>query len=239
MLPSIGEAGDRRRERVLPSIGEAGDCGRGRVLLPGLQGPCGEVLGLRCGHVPNRGVEVSKLVHDRRFVEGVALYGASRYWHAHEAWEALWRRGRRHAPAAVAGAHPGGGGAAPPSRRGATPRRACGCWRARERSSTGCPRSWAGSTCGPARGVERCAGKVARGLRSERCAAGLRPWYRSAPRGADGTRRTTHGPRDDWHQRHRGVRVIGGRYEVRRAIGRGGMGVVYGPRTPGRAGGWR
>lgn len=42
-------------------------------------------------NAPNRGVEVSELARDPRFVEGVALYEASRYWHAHEAWEALWR----------------------------------------------------------------------------------------------------------------------------------------------------
>jgi uncharacterized protein len=28
---------------------------------------------------------------DRHFDEGVALFNAVRYWHAHEAWETLWR----------------------------------------------------------------------------------------------------------------------------------------------------
>lgn len=28
---------------------------------------------------------------DRLFREGVALFNAARYWHAHEAWETLWR----------------------------------------------------------------------------------------------------------------------------------------------------
>lgn len=28
---------------------------------------------------------------DRLFDEGVALFNAVRYWHAHEAWETLWR----------------------------------------------------------------------------------------------------------------------------------------------------
>lgn len=28
---------------------------------------------------------------DRLFREGVALFNSSRYWHAHETWEALWR----------------------------------------------------------------------------------------------------------------------------------------------------
>jgi hypothetical protein len=28
---------------------------------------------------------------DRLFEEGVALFNAVRYWHAHEAWETLWR----------------------------------------------------------------------------------------------------------------------------------------------------
>lgn len=28
---------------------------------------------------------------ERMFREGVALFNSSRYWHAHEAWEALWR----------------------------------------------------------------------------------------------------------------------------------------------------
>jgi hypothetical protein len=28
---------------------------------------------------------------DRLFREGVALFNGARYWHAHEAWETLWR----------------------------------------------------------------------------------------------------------------------------------------------------
>jgi hypothetical protein len=28
---------------------------------------------------------------DRLFREGVALFNAARYWHAHEAWETVWR----------------------------------------------------------------------------------------------------------------------------------------------------
>ncbi|MGH2393091.1 MAG: DUF309 domain-containing protein [Candidatus Limnocylindria bacterium] len=28
---------------------------------------------------------------DRLFKEGVALFNGARYWHAHEAWETLWR----------------------------------------------------------------------------------------------------------------------------------------------------
>jgi uncharacterized protein len=31
------------------------------------------------------------LAGDAAFAEGVALYEAGRYWHAHEAWEPLWR----------------------------------------------------------------------------------------------------------------------------------------------------
>lgn len=34
---------------------------------------------------------MSELARDPRFVDGVALYEASRYWHAHESWEGLWR----------------------------------------------------------------------------------------------------------------------------------------------------
>jgi hypothetical protein len=30
-------------------------------------------------------------VADRLFREGVALFNGARYWHAHEAWETLWR----------------------------------------------------------------------------------------------------------------------------------------------------
>ena len=28
---------------------------------------------------------------DRLFWQGVALFNGARYWHAHEAWETLWR----------------------------------------------------------------------------------------------------------------------------------------------------
>jgi hypothetical protein len=34
---------------------------------------------------------LSQAEADRLFREGIALFNASRYWHAHEAWETLWR----------------------------------------------------------------------------------------------------------------------------------------------------
>ena len=40
---------------------------------------------------PGRTAPLEPAVADRLFREGVALFNGVRYWHAHEAWETLWR----------------------------------------------------------------------------------------------------------------------------------------------------
>ncbi len=42
-------------------------------------------------------VEPPMTGEDRKdFRHGIALFNAGRFWHAHEAWEAVWRRQRAH-----------------------------------------------------------------------------------------------------------------------------------------------
>jgi uncharacterized protein len=44
------------------------------------------------GELPRgRTPPLGRLEADRLFREGVALFNGVRYWHAHEAWETLWR----------------------------------------------------------------------------------------------------------------------------------------------------
>lgn len=45
------------------------------------------------GETPVRGrtAPLDQAEADRLFREGVALFNGARYWHAHEAWETLWR----------------------------------------------------------------------------------------------------------------------------------------------------
>jgi predicted metal-dependent hydrolase len=38
-----------------------------------------------------RAAPLDPVVADRLFREGVALFNSVRYWHAHEAWETIWR----------------------------------------------------------------------------------------------------------------------------------------------------
>jgi predicted metal-dependent hydrolase len=40
---------------------------------------------------PGRLPPLDPIEADRLFREGVALFNGARYWHAHEAWETLWR----------------------------------------------------------------------------------------------------------------------------------------------------
>ena len=50
------------------------------------QGPADEEVRLRGRTAPLDPFEAERL-----FREGVALFNGARYWHAHEAWETLWR----------------------------------------------------------------------------------------------------------------------------------------------------
>ena len=40
---------------------------------------------------PGRTPPLDRAEADRLFREGVALFNGARYWHAHEAWETVWR----------------------------------------------------------------------------------------------------------------------------------------------------
>lgn len=43
---------------------------------------------------PGRTPPLDEAEAERLFREGVALFNGARYWHAHEAWETLWRAAR-------------------------------------------------------------------------------------------------------------------------------------------------
>ena len=52
-----------------------------------------EASPVSAGQAPLRGrtAALDAAEADRLFREGVALFNGARYWHAHEAWETLWR----------------------------------------------------------------------------------------------------------------------------------------------------
>ncbi len=49
--------------------------------------PTGDPPGLPRGRTP----PLEQIEADQYFLRGVALFNGARYWHAHEAWETLWR----------------------------------------------------------------------------------------------------------------------------------------------------
>ena len=57
------------------------------MIVPGPGDPQAQPDALARG----RTVPLDSAEADRLFREGVALFNGARYWHAHEAWETLWR----------------------------------------------------------------------------------------------------------------------------------------------------